>query len=311
VATAQATIARPRARRRSGLSERRLAAAMVSPSLIVILLVAAYPIGYAIWLSLHQYSVIHPGLSRWVGVDNYRDALKSGTFWGAVKTTFIFTAISVTLELVIGMGMALLMHTAFRGRSVLRAVVLVPWAILTVGTALMWRSIVAPDVGFLNQLLKALHLPGANTVWLAHNGYALAVLIFADVWKTAPFMALLLLAGLQVIPDDLYDAAKVDGATAWQSFRRITLPLLRPAILVALIFRTLDALRIFDLPYVLTQGSNGTNTLSLYAYQQLTQNRLIGPGSALAVLTFIIVMAVSLVYIRLGGQNLRAMAAEA
>jgi multiple sugar transport system permease protein len=310
VATAQATIARPRGRRRSGLSERRLAAAMVSPSLIVILIVAAYPICYAIWLSLHQYSVIHPGLSRWVGVDNYRDALKSGAFWGSVKTTFIFTAISVTLELAIGMGMALLMHTAFRGRSILRAVVLVPWAILTVGTAMMWRSIVSPDVGFLNQLLKALHLPGANTVWLAHNGYALAVMVFADVWKTAPFMALLLLAGLQVIPSDLYDAAKVDGASAWQQFRRITLPLLRPAILVALIFRTLDALRIFDLPYVLTQGSNGTETLSLYSYQQLTQNRLIGPGSALAVLTFIIVMGVSLLYIRLAGQNLRAMAAE-
>jgi multiple sugar transport system permease protein len=310
MATVQATIARPRGRRRSGLSERRLAAAMISPSLILILIVAAYPIGYAVWLSLHQYSVIHPGLSRWVGVDNYRDALSSSTFWSAVKTTFIFTAISVSLELVIGMGMAMLMHMAFRGRSVLRAVVLVPWAILTVGTAIMWRSIVAPDVGFLNQVLKVLHLPGSNTVWLAKNGYALAVMIFADVWKTAPFMALLLLAGLQVIPDELQDAAKVDGATAWQRFVNITLPLLRPAILVALIFRTLDALRIFDLPFVLTQGSNGTTTLSLYAYQQLTQNQLIGPGSALAVLTFIIVMGVSMLYIRFAGQNLREMAAE-
>jgi multiple sugar transport system permease protein len=310
MATVQATIARPRGRRRSGLSERRLAAAMISPSLIVILIVAAYPIGYAVWLSLHQYSVIHPGLSRWVGFDNYRDALSSRTFWSAVKTTFIFTAISVSLELVIGMGMAMLMHMAFRGRSVLRAVVLVPWAILTVGTAIMWRSIVAPDVGFLNQVLKVLHLPGSNTVWLAKNGYALAVMIFADVWKTAPFMALLLLAGLQVIPDELQDAAKVDGATAWQRFVNITLPLLRPAILVALIFRTLDALRIFDLPFVLTQGSNGTTTLSLYAYQQLTQNQLIGPGSALAVLTFIIVMGVSMLYIRFAGQNLREMAAE-
>jgi ABC-type sugar transport system permease subunit len=135
-------------------------------------------------------------------------------------------------------------------------------------------------------------------------------MIFADVWKTAPFMALLLLAGLQVIPDDLHDAAKVDGATAWQRFVRITLPLLKPAILVALIFRTLDALRIFDLPYILTQGSNGTTTLSLYAYQQLTQNRLIGPGSALSVLTFVIVMAVSMVYIRFAGDNIRQMAAE-
>src|SRR6185312_589196 len=158
--TAEATFVKPRKRRRSGLSERRLAAAMVSPSLVVIEIVAAYPILYAIWLSLHQYSVIHPGLSRWVGVDNYRDALTSSGFWSAVKVTFIFTAISVTLELALGMGMALLMHTAFRARSVLRAVVLVPWAILTVGTALIWRYIVAPDSGFLNQILQALHLPG-------------------------------------------------------------------------------------------------------------------------------------------------------
>ncbi|HEY3727931.1 MAG TPA: sugar ABC transporter permease [Solirubrobacteraceae bacterium] len=310
MATAQPTLALPRTSRRSGLSERRLAAVMVSPSLVVILIVAAYPIGYAIWLSLHQYSVLHPGLSRWVGADNYTSALSSGAFWSSVRVTFIFTAISVTLELVLGMGMALLMHAAFRGRSILRAVVLVPWAILTVGTAIMWKSIVAPDTGFLNQVLQALHLPGAHTVWLAKNGYALAVMVFADVWKTAPFMALLLLAGLQVIPDDLQDAARVDGATTWQRFVRVTLPLLRPAILVALIFRTLDALRIFDLPFVLTQGSNGTTTLSLYSYQQLTQNQLIGQGSALAILTFLIVMAVSLLYIRLGGQNLRALAEE-
>jgi multiple sugar transport system permease protein len=310
VATAQATLGARRRNRRSGLSERRLAAVMVSPSLIVILIVAAFPIAYAIWLSLHQYSVIHPGLSRWVGLDNYRDALSSSDFWSAVKTTFIFTAISVTLELVLGMGMALLMHAAFRGRSVLRAVVLVPWAILTVGTALTWRYIVAPDSGFLNQILQAFHLPGAHTVWLAKSGYALAVMVLADVWKTAPFMALLLLAGLQIIPNELQDAAKVDGASAWQRFVRITLPLLRPAILVALIFRTLDALRIFDLPYVLTQGANGTTTLSLYSYQQLTQNQLIGPGSALAILTFVIVMAVSFLYIRFVGQNIRELAAE-
>jgi multiple sugar transport system permease protein len=283
---------------------------MLSPSLIVIAIVAAYPIGYAIWLSLHQYSVIHPGFSRWVGLGNYRDALTSSEFWSATKTTFVFTVISVALELVIGLAMALLMHAAFRGRAVLRAVVLVPWAVLTVGTAIMWRSIVEPDLGFLNQVLQALHLPGAHTVWLGQNGYALAVMIFADVWKTAPFMALLILAGLQTIPEDVYEAAKVDGATAWQRFVSITLPLLRPAILVALIFRTLDALRIFDLPFVLTQGANGTTSLSLYAYQQLTQNRLIGPGSSLAVLMFIIVMAVSFLYIRLVGGNIRNLAED-
>ena len=283
---------------------------MVSPSLIVIALVAAYPIGYAIWLSLHQYSVITPGLSRWVGLDNYSDALGSSEFWTATKTTFIFTVISVALELVIGLAMALLMHQAFRGRSVLRAVVLVPWAVLTVGTAIMWRSIFEPDLGFANQVLDALHLPGGNTVWLGQEGYAMAVLIIADVWKTAPFMALLILAGLQVISDDVYDAAKVDGATAWQRFVSITLPLLKPAILVALIFRTLDALRIFDLPFVLTQGSNGTTSLSLYSYQVLTEDRLIGPGSALAVLTFIIVMTVSFLYIRFVGGNIRTLTQE-
>jgi trehalose/maltose transport system permease protein len=311
VSAAQASVETPRrGRRRSGLSERQLAAVMVSPSLVIIAIVAAYPIAYAIWLSLHQYSVRVQGLSRWVGFNNYLDALKSNEFWTSVKTTFLFTGISVSLELVIGVVMALLMHEAFRGRGILRAVVLVPWAVLTVGTAIMWRSIFEPDLGFANQVLQALHLPGGHIVWLGQNGYALAVMILADVWKTAPFMALLILAGLQVIPNDVYDAAKVDGATAWQRFTHITLPLLRPAILVALIFRTLDALRIFDLPFVLTQGANGTTSLSLYAYQQLTQNRLIGPGSALAVLTFLIVMGVSFLYIRLVGGNIRTLAEE-
>jgi len=309
--TAEATVGRVREpRRRRGLSQRQLAAAMLSPSLVVIALVAAYPIGYAIWLSLNQYSVRVPGLSRFVGLDNYIDALKSSEFWSAFRTTFIFTGISVSFELVLGVGMALLMHQAFRGRGILRATVLVPWAVLTVGTAIMWRSIFEPDLGFANQVLDALGLPGGSVVWLGQQGYALAVMIFADIWKTAPFMALLILAGLQVIPDDVYDAAKVDGATTWQRFTKITLPLLRPAILVALIFRTLDALRIFDLPFVLTKGANGTETLSLQAYQTLTQDRLIGPGSALSVLTFIIVMAVSLLYIRFVGGNIRTLSED-
>ncbi|HEX8855338.1 MAG TPA: sugar ABC transporter permease [Thermoleophilaceae bacterium] len=309
--TAEATVGRVRApHRRRGLSERQLAGAMLSPSLIVIAVVAAYPIGYAIWLSLNQYSVRVPGLSRWVGLDNYLDALKSSDFWNAFKTTFIFTGISVSLELVLGLGMALLMHESFKGRGILRATVLVPWAVLTVGTAIMWRSIFEPDLGFANQVLDALGLPGGHVVWLGQSGYALAVMIFADVWKTAPFMALLILAGLQVIPNDVYDAAKVDGATAWQRFTRITLPLLKPAILVALIFRTLDALRIFDLPFVLTKGANDTETLSLQAYQTLTQDRLVGQGSALAVLTFIIVMAVSLLYIRFVGGNIRTLSED-
>jgi len=302
-----ATVARPR-KRRSGLSERRLAAAMVSPSLIVIALVAAYPIGYAIWLSLNEYSVRVPGLSRWAGVKNYETALSSSEFWDAFRNTMVFTGISVSIELVLGIAFALAMHQAFRGRAVLRATVLVPWAVLTFGSGLLWRSIFEPDLGFANSMMSALGLPGADIVWLGTEGYAMAVMIFADVWKTAPFMALLLLAGLQVIPDELYDAAKVDGATTWERFRRITLPLLKPAILVALLFRTLDALRVFDLPFALTQGANGTSTLSLYAYQELTANRLVGLGSALSVLTFVTVMIVSFMYIRFVGGNIRGLA---
>jgi multiple sugar transport system permease protein len=159
-------------------------------------------------------------------------------------------------------------------------------------------------------VLGKLGLPGAHVVWLGQSGYAFAVMVFADVWKTAPFMALLLLAGLQVIPEDVYEAAKVDGASTWQRFTRITLPLLRPAILVALIFRTLDALRIFDLPFVLTQGTNGTTTLSILSYNQFSQDRLLGQGSALAILTFLIVMFVSFLYIRLVGGNIGSLAEE-
>jgi len=297
----------PTGRRSRGVSERRLAAYMVSPSVILIALVAAYPIGYAIWLSLHEYSVRVAGLSRWagpLGLRNYSNIFSDTEFWQALRTTFIFTAASVTFEVIIGMAMALAMHSAFRGQGLLRTVVLVPWAVLTVVTARMWQTIFDPTLGIVNSIL------GTNTVWLGQSPEALIVMIIADVWKTAPFMALLLLAGLQVIPGEIYEAAKVDGATTWQRFRKITLPLLMPALLVALIFRTLDALRIFDLPFVLTKGAHGTNTLSLEAYQTFTANNIIGKGAALAVVTFIIVMAVSFIYIRFVGGNIRGLAEE-
>jgi multiple sugar transport system permease protein len=297
----------PTGRRSRGISERRLAAYMVSPSLLLIALVAAYPILYAIWLSLHEYSVRVAGLSRWagtLGLGNYSNVLQDPEFWAAVKNTFIFTACSVTLETLLGMAMALAMHSAFRGQGLLRTVVLVPWAVLTVVTAMMWRTIFDPTLGIVNAVL------GTDTVWLGQAPQAMIVMIIADVWKTAPFMALLLLAGLQVIPGEIYEAAKVDGATTWQRFRKITLPLLMPALLVALIFRTLDALRIFDLPFVLTKGAHGTNTLSLEAYQTFTANNIIGEGAALAVLTFLIVMAVSFVYIRFVGGNIRGLAED-
>ncbi|MEO6867249.1 MAG: sugar ABC transporter permease [Gaiellales bacterium] len=294
--------------RRYGSSERRLAAILLTPSMLLIALVAAYPIGYAIWLSLNEYSVRVPGLSRFAGLNNYQSALAGG-FWDALRNTLVFTVASVGLETVIGLGMALAMHNAFKGRAVLRATVLIPWATITAVTAITWRSIFEPGVGFAPQLLSKIGI-GGDIVWLGERGYAMAVLILADVWKTAPFMALLLLAGLQVIPDDVYEAARVDGARTWQRFRFITLPLLVPALLVALIFRTLDALRVFDLPVVLTDGSNGTTVLSLLAYQELTQNRLVGLGAALSVLTFAVVMVVSFMYIRFVGGNIKALAED-
>jgi multiple sugar transport system permease protein len=201
------------------------------------------------------------------------------------------------------------MHAAFKGRGLLRTVVLVPWAVLTVVSAITWRTLFEPNLGLVSTILDKVGI-AQNVVWLGQEGYALSVMVLADVWKTAPFMALLLLAGLQVIPDDVYDAAKVDGATAWQRFRRITVPLLMPAILVALIFRTLDALRIFDLPFVLTKGAFGTNTLSLESYQTFQENRIIGLGSAIAILTFITVMIVSFIYIRFVGGNIKTLTDE-
>jgi multiple sugar transport system permease protein len=295
--------------RSKGIGERRLAQLMLAPSLILILLVAAYPILYAIWLSLHDYSLINPGQSRLDVGGNYLDALKSSEFWAAFRTTFVFTIVSVFLELVIGLCMALAMHAAFRGQGVLRTVVLVPWAVLTVVTAIMWRTIFEAPLGLVPSLLGTIGI-GQDVVWLGQKPYALIVMIIADTWKAAPFMALLILAGLQTIPGELYEAARVDGASTWQRFVKITLPLLKPAILVALIFRTLDALRIFDLPFVLTKGAQGTNTLSLYAYQELQQNQIIGLGSALSVMTFLIVMAVSLLYIRFVGGNIKALTEE-
>ena len=312
-ATAPKTRTRRSGRNTADRAERRLAVRMVAPSMILIAAVAVYPIVYAVWLSLHEYSVRVPGLHRWagsLGLRNYQTALQSSEFWDAFKTTFIFTGASVVLELILGLAMAIAMHSAFKGRGLLRTVVLVPWAVLTVVTAITWRSIFEPDLGFANSVLSALHLPGGDTVWLGEKPWALLVMIFADVWKTAPFMALLILAGLQVIPGEVYEAAEVDGASTWQRFTRITLPLLTPAILVALIFRTLDALRIFDLPFVLTKGAHGTTTLSLISYETFQTNRILGLGSALAVLTFVIVMIVSFVYIRFVGGNIRGLAED-
>jgi multiple sugar transport system permease protein len=304
MAEAASVTAGTQRRRSRGIPERRLAWLMTTPSMLLIALVAVYPILYAIWLSMHEYSLIRAGVSRWAspaGLGNYIDAFQTPEFVDSIIITFVFTISSVFLETLIGLAMALIMATAFKGQGLLRTVVLVPWAVLTVVTAIMWRSIVDPNLGLVNEIL------GTNTVWLGEEPQALIVMILADTWKTAPFMALLLLAGLQVIPSEIYEAAKVDGATAWQRFRRITLPLLMPALLVALIFRTLDALRAFDLPKVLTNGANGTTTMSLIAQRTFQENRLYGEGAAYSIITFLIVMIVSFLYIRFVGGNIRGL----
>lgn len=301
---------RPEKPRRADGEQRRTAVRMVTPALVLMFLVAAAPIGYAIWLSLNIYSVRQAGLSKFVGLTNYWDALSSSPWWQAFGQTFLFAFSSVFLELVIGTAMALLLNMAFRGRGLLRSALLMPYAVLTVVSAITWQAMFEPNLGLVTGVLRILGLPGGDLVWLGEPGYAMVVIILADVWKTAPFVALLVLAGLQVIPGDVYEAADLDGAGRWQTFWRITLPLLRPAIAIAAIFRLLEALRVFDLPFVLTKGANGTQTLSMLAYQQLREGRLIGQGSALSILTFVTVMAVSLVYIRFAGGNIRDVSRE-
>src|SRR6476646_4902685 len=278
-----------RVQRSKGLQEKQLARLMVAPSMILIAVVAAWPVIYAVWLSLHEYSVRVAGLSRWAGVGNYSKALGNPDWWASLWHTLIFTVASVSLETLIGLSVALAIHAAFKGQGLLRTTVLVPWALLTVVTAIIWRTMFVSPYGFVNTIL------GTKTVWLGSEPQALIIIILAE---------------LQVIPGEVYEAAKVDGATTWQRFQKITLPLLMPAILVALIFRTLDALRVFDLPYVLTGGQNGTSTLSTIAQEAFAANRLYGLGSAMAVLTFIVVMVVSFSYIRFVGGNLRGLAED-
>ncbi len=269
---------------------------MTTPSLLLIALVAVYPIIYAIWLSMHEYSLVQAGLSRWAspaGFGNYIDAFGDAEFRDAVVVTLIFTVGSVALETVIGLAMAMTMAMAFRGQGVLRTVVLVPWAVLTVVTAIMWRTMFDSNLGFVNTLI------GTNTVWLGTEPQALLVMILADVWKTAPFMALLLLAGLQMLPQECYESARVDGVHPVKVFFKVTLPLLKPALMVAIIFRALDALRIFDLIYVMNGNNKDTMSMSVYARQQLVDFQDVGYGSAAATMVFLIIALFTIVYLML------------
>jgi len=266
----------------------------VTPALLLLALVTVYPVLSVLYLSLHRKLLIFD-ISRFVGLDNYLFLVQDDRFWNALGNTAYFTFLSVALELGLGLSIAMLLHREFRFKGFVRAVVLIPWAIPTVVSAKMWEWMYNTDFGILNYLL------GAEVNWLGSPLWALNAAVCMDVWKTTPFVAILLMAGLQVIPRELSQAARIDGAGSWDVFRKVTLPLLKPVILVVLIFRTLDAFRVFDSVYVLTGGgpANTTETLSIYAYKVLFQTLQFGYGSTLSVVVFLCVGMISVVYIKL------------
>jgi ABC-type sugar transport system permease subunit len=287
--------------------ENRLAWRLVLPALGVVLLIAIFPLVWTVWESLHVHDLRMPWRGEpFVGLGNFREILGEPRFWQALSHTLVFTVGSVIPELVLGTILALVLHQAFRGRGLVRALVLVPWAIPTVVTALLWRFLFDGSAGIVNVVLVDVGLLDRPLVWFVHAVAAWVPIILADVWKTTPFVALLVLAGLQNIDAALYEAARIDGAGAWQRFWHVTVPLLKPAILVALIFRTLDAFRVFDLIYVMTGGGPGTSTepVALYTFTALLQNLRFGFGSALSVLVFLVTFTLALVYIRVLGAGL-------
>jgi multiple sugar transport system permease protein len=287
-------------------AEVRLAYLLVAPAAACIALVAFYPLLSDLWLSLHSKNLRFPARGEpFVGLQNYLTLTQDGRFWNALRNTSVIAGASVGAELILGMLAALVIHRAFRGRGMVRAALLVPWAMTTVVTARMWDWIFNANYGIFNALLLNLRLIDAYRAWTASADSAIWAVIGADVWKTMPFMALLLLAGLQMIPFELYEAARIDGAGGWLLFWRITLPLLRSSILVALLFRTLDAVRIFDLPFVLTGGGPGyaTETLSIYAYRTLFTNLDFGYGATLSFGMFLVVMVVALFYVKVLGSG--------
>jgi multiple sugar transport system permease protein len=278
-------------------AERKLGLMLCAPAVIVMLAVAGFPILYAFWLSLHRADLRFPQLDAWVGLDNYGSVLTSSTWWHDVANTLIITVFSVTLELVLGMLIAQAMYRAIYARTWIRVAVLVPYGAVTVVAAFAWRLAFDPATGFVPSLFNLTTPP------LTTRSGSFVVIIMAEVWKTTPFIALLLLGGLALVPEDLYKAAKVDGATALQRFFRITLPLIKPALMVALLFRTLDAFRIYDVVFIMTNGSNNTGSVSLLGYQQLINRLNLGLGSAISVLIFGCVIIIALIFTRFLGAS--------
>ena len=275
-------------------SERKLGWMLCAPAVLAMLVVTGYPIGYAVYLSLQRYDLRFPDDREFVGLSNYGEVLTSSTWWLDLFNPMVVTVFSVAIELVLGMIIALVMHRAIFGRGPVRASILIPYGIVTVVAAFAWRYAFDPTTGFV------IGLGPISETWapLTERAGSFFVIIMTEVWKTTPFMALLLLAGLALVPDELHEAAKVDGAGPVQRFFRITLPLMKPAILVALLFRTLDAFRIFDTVFIQTLGANDTETVSILGYNQLINRVNLGLGSAISVLIFICVLIIAFVFIK-------------
>jgi trehalose/maltose transport system permease protein len=290
----------PRRRRRTRLQRRqtRLGWTLLLPALAVVAFVAIYPLGKTVYYSFTNQEFlagIEP--TKWVGLQNYRELWHDSIFRTAIWTTIKFTLITVGFEFVLGMIIALVVNSSFKGRGAMRAVMLVPWAIPTVVAAQMWKWMYDDVYGVINDAGVRLHILSHPYAWISEPSTALASVCAVDIWKTTPFVALLLLAGLQVIPRDLYEAAEVDGATKLQQFWRITLPLLRPAILVTLIFRTLDALRVFDVFYVFFGNRPDTQTMAIYDQATIVGDGHVGYGSAISVAIFLIIGLFVVIYV--------------
>jgi multiple sugar transport system permease protein len=272
-------------------AERRLGWLLCAPAVIVMIAVTAYPVGYAVWLSLERYNLELPQDIKFVGLANYGAVLSSPYWWEALKVTLIITVFSVSISLVLGMLLAMLMHKTIFGRGGVRTAALIPYGIVTVAAAYGWQYAWTPSQGYLSAAFN-------NAAPLTSQVSAIAVIILAEIWKTTPFMGLLLLAGLSLVPEDLQKAAMVDGASGWQRFWRITVPLMKPAILVALLFRTLDSFRIFDNIYILTGGNNGTGSVSILGWDNLFIALNLGIGSAISILIFICVAIIAFLFIK-------------
>ncbi|MDQ3694513.1 MAG: sugar ABC transporter permease [Chloroflexota bacterium] len=278
----------------------RLAWYLVAPSLLVVILVALYPLVQTIRLSFTNARFGSPRPESYVGFENYVRLINDNVFISAFGHTIVFTVASVAIETVLGIVIALVINSQFAGRGIIRTSMLIPWAIPTVVSSQLWRFMYNDVNGVFNDIVvNKLHILDDKVAWIANATTALPAIIAVDVWKTTPFMALLLLAGLQIIPGDVYEAAKVDGASPWQQFWQITLPLLRPALLVALIFRTLDAFRVFDVVFVMKGTALDTITLAIYARQTMIDEQWLGRGAAASVVIFLAIGLMVIGYTRL------------